>query len=293
MRRPRRTAARVALPLLAVVLVLAAGAVALERRSRVEHEARRVELLRHDLGMGPEEDARAAAARAASMLETLRAGTPRPAPVGSAADAAATRALAEHVEAAASAAGLEIVRLAEQPGSSLVTASVTGTAVATVGWLGDIGSLGGGRRAYVRDVSLVARPGDVVHTELLAGVTNDTVRPRATEGRAGELALGDELRARLASAFAWPSARDARERPGPRAATSDRPQARLPRSAGTPVYLGSIADDGSTRFAIRLEPHGTVAVVRPGDTTFGWTLVGFDGNRLVFEKEGVRYEVDR
>ena len=65
------------------------------------------------------------------------------------------------------------------------------------------------------------------------------------------------------------------------------------------TYLGTVSYSHETvtgiteRFAVRIEPEDIVAVLGVGETAFGWSLVDADTAKLVVERQGVAYEIDR
>lgn len=260
-----------------------AGGNALARRAEVDRARREVDRLRRELRAGPHENARDVVARAAEGVDELRARAATASGGGEETTRRVSAALAER----AGEAGLAVEQLAEDPRSSIVTASTAGTSEATVRWLAAVDRLVTDGTALVRELSLVALPGDVVRTELAL-----LIRPgnTARAGGAGEGAVADE--ARVTTVLAWPPPPP--DEPGARVEPADparRPETG-PQPTDRPVYLGRIEIGGEARYAVRVEPQGVVAVVGRGDTAFGWTLVGSDVGRLVFEKEGERHEVD-
>jgi hypothetical protein len=282
MKTPRRTFGRAALVVLIVAIPALAGGSALARRAEVNRLRSEVTRLRGELGVGPFDGADDVVARFAARADALRAP-------GEPTDGQATGRLAETLAAGAASAGLPVEQLAEDPRSSRVTVNTAGTPAATTRWLRGIDGLVVRGSASVLELSLVALPGNVVR----AGLT--VLAAEASGARSGlaSEAIGRESDRGVVARLSWPT----RESEPPDAPTASTSGERSPRRAAepidTPVYLGTIGVGGEERYAVRVDPHGVVAVVGRGDTRFGWTLVGVDPTRLAFEKEGVRYEVDR
>lgn len=287
----RRRLAAIALTVAIGCFLALAGGSALARSAEVDRTRREVERLRRELRAAPHESAEELVARATEGVDALRAR----AAVVAGGGGDPTRRVSRVLAAGGGEAGLTIERLAEHPRSSIVTANAEGTAEATVRWLRAVDSLVGSGTAFVRELSLVALPGNAVRSELALVALPGAAVPgdgSAEAADAATVATAPEA-TRIAPVLRWPATPP--DGPGAPAEPGDRPRPPVAGGArsGGPVYLGRIETDDEARYAVRVEPQGVVAVVRGGDTVFGWTLVGSDGGRLVFEKEGVRHEIDR
>ncbi len=285
MRTTTRTIGRTALALLLGGLVTLAGTGAAARRDRVRHARHDVELLRSAIGARSHERARDVVARTAARVDALRAKHALPVETAD----EATRRIAERLAAAAARRGVAMEQLAEQPGASLVSASAEGTPTAILGLAGEVDRLVHGDAARVRELSLLALPGNAVRVSLsidaLPGDARSTGRvpaPRHTD-----------IDPHTTAVWAWPARADEVPPPPRPAVPASRPPGREPRRPTPPAYLGTVSSSAGVRYAVRVEPHGTVALVGRGDTAFGWTLAEAGAHRLVFEREGVRYEIDR
>ena len=210
------------------------------------------------------------------------------------------RAVTTAVELAARDTGVAVEELAEHPESPRVVARATGRPDRIVRWLARIDGMVLGGTSLVRELSLVAVPGNTVEVEvILEAPTNIGSAGRARDGGERDHEPAGPLDGRHALAAALsrpapqrPSATAAAERTPRHAGGAGRSDDPGPASGG-PVVLGTIEVDGAVRHAVRVEPAGVVVLVRPGDSAFGWSVVGSEAGRLVFEREEVRHETYR
>ncbi|MFW5883947.1 MAG: hypothetical protein ACOCVW_00570 [bacterium] len=285
MRTTTRTVGRTALALLLAGLVTLAGTGATTRRDRVHRARHDVELLRRGIGAQPHERADDVVARTEARVDSLRARHEHPVETAD----EATRRIAERLAEAAARRGVTLEQLVEQPRASVVSANTEGTPAAVLGLAGEVDRLVHGGAARVRELSLLALPGNVVRVSLsmraLPGGAGRTARITASR----HTGIGRHTTA----VWAWPAHTDEAGEPSRSEAPASRQSAPEPGRPTPPAYLGTVSSPGRVRYAVRVEPHGTVALVGRGDTAFGWTLAEAEPRRLVFEREGVRYEMDR